>query len=98
MSRIRSHLLKATAAIVVIAALAACDSPSGAFGPRDFRAPHALRDGFDSTAVVPLPDSTASAPASDEETCRSGYHIAYRDDGTWYCEPDAVDTPPEVVY
>jgi hypothetical protein len=98
MSRIRSHLLKATAAVVVIAALAACDAPSGAFGPRDFRAPRALRDVTDSTAIVPLPDNTTTTTSSDEETCRSGYHIAYRDDGTWSCEPDVIDTPPEVLY
>lgn len=28
------------------------------------------------------------ARASDDITCRSGYHIATRDDGTQYCAPD----------
>lgn len=26
--------------------------------------------------------------AKDEITCRSGYHIATRDDGSQFCEPD----------
>jgi hypothetical protein len=30
--------------------------------------------------------------SGDEDTCRSGYHIAYRDDGTWYCEGDPTTT------
>ncbi len=34
------------------------------------------------------------ARSSDDITCRSGYHIATRDDGTQYCEADAVSAPP----
>ena len=31
-----------------------------------------------------------TGPAKDEITCRSGYHIATRDDGSQFCEPDTV--------
>ena len=43
----RSLLLKAAAALAVVAALAACDTPSGALGPRNFRpaaSSHAVAD------------------------------------------------------
>ena len=52
------------------------------------------------TATVVLAacgESSSTAPQSprpgarsaDEITCRSGYHIATREDGSQYCEPDA---------
>ncbi|MEO7456237.1 MAG: hypothetical protein ABIY52_08240 [Gemmatimonadaceae bacterium] len=28
---------------------------------------------------------------ADEITCRSGYHVATRDDGTQSCEPDGIN-------
>ena len=31
-----------------------------------------------------------TGPAKDEITCRSGYHIATRSDGSEVCEPDAA--------
>jgi len=93
MSGIRSLLLKATAAVVVVAALAACDAPSGAVGPRDLRAPGVTRAVTDSVGLrIPVRSGT-STMSTDEDTCRSGYHIAYRDDGTWYCEAD-----PETLF
>ena len=85
MSGIRSLLLKATAAVVVVAALAACDAPSGVMGPRDLRAPGVTRATTDSARA---PIRGAAITSGDEDTCRSGYHIAYRDDGSWYCEAD----------
>ena len=33
------------------------------------------------------------ARSSDDITCRSGYHIATRSDGSQYCEPDVLLTP-----
>lgn len=87
MSRVRSLVLKASAAVVVLAALAACDAPSGALGPRSLRAPGSSHTLTDSSAVS-LPSVRVNTMSTDEDTCRSGYHIAYRDDGTWYCEAD----------
>lgn len=34
------------------------------------------------------PRLTPTGAAKDDITCRSGYHIATRDDGTQTCEPD----------
>jgi hypothetical protein len=34
------------------------------------------------------PRLTPSSSAKDDITCRSGYHIATRADGTQVCEPD----------
>ena len=34
------------------------------------------------------PRLTPSGVSKDAITCRSGYHIATRDDGTQYCESD----------
>jgi uncharacterized lipoprotein YajG len=34
------------------------------------------------------PRLSPTAVSKDEATCRSGYHIATRDDGTTSCEPD----------
>jgi|GraSoiStandDraft_1057264.scaffolds.fasta_scaffold1702086_1 hypothetical protein len=95
MSRVRSLVLKASAAVVVLAALAACDAPTGALGPRSIRAPGSTRNAVTDSLGVPLPGIKVNTMSTtDEETCRSGYHIAYRDDGTFYCEADPVDTPP----
>jgi ABC-type oligopeptide transport system substrate-binding subunit len=35
------------------------------------------------------PRLTPGGASKDEITCRSGYHIATRDDGTQVCEPDS---------
>jgi hypothetical protein len=35
------------------------------------------------------PRQLTPGPRADDLTCRSGYHIATRDDGTPVCEPDA---------
>ena len=42
--------------------------------------------GESATAPQPLSPTGASR---DIGTCRSGYHIATREDGTEYCAPDA---------
>ena len=42
--------------------------------------------GESSTAPTRLAPTGA---AKDEITCRSGYHIATRDDGSQVCEPDS---------
>lgn len=34
------------------------------------------------------PRRTPTGASRDDITCRSGYHIATRDDGTQYCEAD----------
>ena len=85
----RAFLLRAAAAVAVVAALAACDAPSGTLGPRNFRATPTRTLG-DSTAV-PLGGRMMPMSVDEEPTCRSGYHIAYRDDGTWYCDADPID-------
>ena len=81
----RAFVLKAAAAVAVVAALAACDAP-GALGPRNLRPTHAARTASDSTSIDLGGGITTQM--LDDDTCRSGYHIAYRDDGTWYCEAD----------
>jgi hypothetical protein len=86
----RAFLLKAAAALAVVAALAACDTPSGALGPRSFRATPGSRTQLDSLPVEL--GGGVTTMSADDETCRSGYHIAYRDDGTWYCEADPTAT------
>jgi hypothetical protein len=85
----RKLLLKASAALALIAGLAACDASSSALAPRG---------GADATratrAVTPTDSlgrrgTTTSTTMSldDDSTCRTGYQIAYRDDGSSYCEP-----------
>ena len=85
----RAFLIKAAAALAVVAALAACDAPTGALGPRNLRPTSAARAATDSTSIDLGGGITTMS--LDDETCRSGYHIAYRDDGTWYCEADPTD-------
>lgn len=36
------------------------------------------------------PRLAPTGASRDDITCRSGYHIATRDDGTQYCEADAT--------
>ena len=36
------------------------------------------------------PRMTPTGVSKDETTCRSGYHIATRDDGEQVCEPDGI--------
>lgn len=80
----RASLLKAVVSIGIAAGLAACDAPSGALAPRTRDiTPTVLKVVTDSTKTA----TPTSASTGDELTCRSGYQIAYRDDGTWYCEP-----------
>jgi hypothetical protein len=43
--------------------------------------------GESSTAPTRL--SPTAGASRDEITCRSGYHIATREDGTQYCAPDS---------
>ena len=51
-------------------------------------------------ALAACGESSSTAPqslrpgvrSSDEITCRSGYHIATREDGSQYCEVDAGTT------
>lgn len=35
------------------------------------------------------PPLAPTGATKDESTCRSGYHIATREDGSEYCAPDA---------
>jgi hypothetical protein len=37
------------------------------------------------------PGTMRPGARTDDVTCRSGYHVATRADGTEYCEPDAGD-------
>jgi hypothetical protein len=37
--------------------------------------------------------SPSGEASRDDVTCRSGYHIATRDDGTQYCEEDPINGP-----
>jgi hypothetical protein len=81
----RASLLKAVVSIGIAAGLAACDAPSGALAPRTRDiTPTVLRIVTDSTKTT---KPTSANTTDDELTCRGGYQIAYRDDGTWYCEP-----------
>ena len=45
------------------------------------------------TPTSPRPISSQDRSNDDELTCRSGYHIATRADGTQTCEPDDGGTP-----
>ena len=40
------------------------------------------------SSTSPRSPLTPGERTSDEMTCRSGYHIATRQDGSQYCEPD----------
>jgi ABC-type uncharacterized transport system auxiliary subunit len=40
------------------------------------------------SSTAPTRFSPSEDASRDELTCRSGYHIATRDDGTQYCESD----------
>lgn len=81
----RASLLKAVVFIGIAAGLAACDAPSGALAPRTRDiTPTVLRAVTDTTKTA---KPTSASTMDDELTCRSGYQIAYRDDGTWYCAP-----------
>jgi uncharacterized lipoprotein len=40
------------------------------------------------SSTAPQRLSPSEDASRDEITCRSGYHIATRDDGTQYCAPD----------
>jgi hypothetical protein len=44
------------------------------------------------SSTAPHRLSPRDNPSADAITCRSGYHIATREDGTEYCEPDAGQT------
>jgi len=43
------------------------------------------------SVTAPHKLSPPDSPRSDIGTCRTGYHIATRADGTQYCEPDGGD-------
>ena len=87
MLRVRSLLLKATVAAGMLAALAACDASSSALAPREHRpSASAAMTSSDTLSGRKFGPSSATATA-DEEFCRSGYQVAYREDGTPYCEP-----------
>ena len=43
----------------------------------------------DSATIAPSSPLTPGTRSSDDITCRSGYHVATRADGTQYCEADA---------
>ena len=47
--------------------------------------------GESSTAPTRL--SPTGDAARDDVACRSGYHIATRDDGTQYCEENLINDP-----
>jgi hypothetical protein len=40
------------------------------------------------SSTAPRSTLKPGARSSDDITCRSGYHVATRSDGTQYCEPD----------
>lgn len=77
----RGWILRLVAGAGVLAGLAACDAPARLAGPA---APHAAV-AADSTAT---PTATTDAAGDPLITCRSGYQIAYRSDGTAYCAPE----------
>lgn len=41
-------------------------------------------------SATPSSPLTPGTRSSDDITCRSGYHVATRSDGSQYCEADAV--------
>jgi hypothetical protein len=43
------------------------------------------------SSTTPSRVSPGDKASRDEITCRSGYHIATREDGTQYCTPDTDD-------
>jgi hypothetical protein len=86
MLRVRSLLLKLTVAAAVTAGVAACDAPSGALAPRQRRPEAPLSAvAVDSLTTKKLSPVNATTAISDPEYCRSGYQVAYREDGTPYC-------------
>lgn len=85
MLRVRSLLLKSALAASVVAGLAACDAPSGALAPRQLRATPSMTAG-DTTSGRSVTSSSVTI-TGDGEFCRSGYQVAYREDGTPYCAP-----------
>ena len=44
----------------------------------------------DSPTAAPSSPLAPGARSSDDITCRSGYHVATRADGSQYCEEDAL--------
>jgi hypothetical protein len=88
MHRVRSLFLKVTVASAVVLGVAACDASSGSLGPREHRpeAP-ASRSAADTMGTRKLGPTSTTSLTVDEETCRSGYQVAYREDGTPYCAP-----------
>lgn len=60
--------------------MAACDAASKVGSPL---APGSAR----SDATTTTQTTTTMSTMDTTPTCRSGYQVAYRSDGTWYCEP-----------
>ncbi|MDQ2665167.1 MAG: hypothetical protein M3Z05_04080 [Gemmatimonadota bacterium] len=44
----------------------------------------------DAPTAAPTSPLTPGTRSSDDITCRSGYHVATRSDGSQYCEEDAI--------
>lgn len=78
MTRARVWLLR-SAAIAAVVGLAACDASSNVSGPRPQNVSRATGSMTTMTTMTTASDTTS--------TCRSGYQIAYRADGTAYCVP-----------
>lgn len=78
MSRAVKQVLRVSAVLTAVA-IAACDTmPTAVQRPAPANA--ASQMGSPGTMT------TYSVPIDPDGTCRSGYHIAYREDGTAYCE------------
>ena len=45
------------------------------------------------SSTAPSRLSPGAGASRDDITCRSGYHIATRADGTQYCEEDPINGP-----
>lgn len=80
MTRARAWLLRA-AVVASVVGLAACDAPSAVSGPR----PQASARTTGGTSTMTM--TTTSTASDTTGTCRSGYQIAYRSDGSTYCVP-----------
>lgn len=77
----RGWIVRLVVGAGVLAGLAACDAPARLAGPAAPRAAVAA----DSTGSPTMSPDGAGDPIV---TCRSGYQIAYREDGTAYCAPE----------
>ncbi len=83
MSRVRVWLVRAAIVGAGLGA-AACDAASTVGSPRV--AGGARQTTSDGSSTMTMTTTTTTS-TDTTATCKSGYQIAYRSDGSWYCVP-----------